>query len=80
MTLDKLKFTWVVQAFASTAVVGVALHFVITTISSIKSTLGGVVLIITIIVSKPLWGSTIPHGLCSSKNKLILQGSHLKPL
>merc|ERR1719319_2153204 len=56
---------WVFQAFASIAVVGVALHFIITTISSIKSTLGGVVLIITIIVSKPLWGSTVPHGLFS---------------
>merc|ERR1712051_809989 len=57
------SWLWVFQAFASTAVVGVALHFVITTISSIKSTLGGVVLIVTIIVSKPLWGSTFPHGL-----------------
>merc|ERR1712051_1133547 len=59
------SWLWVFQAFASIAVVGVALHFVITTISSIKSTLGGVVLIVTIIVSKPLWGSTFPHGLFS---------------
>ena len=71
-------FTWVFQAFASTAIVGVALHFVITTISSIKSTLRGVVLIVTIIVSKPLWGRTFPHGLCSRKNELIPKGLLIK--
>merc|ERR1712051_1106835 len=53
------SWLWVVQAFASTAVVGVALHFVITTISSIKSTLGGVVFIITIIVTGPLGNGTL---------------------
>merc|ERR1712051_485568 len=56
------SWLWVFQAFASTAIVGVALHFVITTISAIKSTLGGVIFIVTVVISKPLWGRTFSHG------------------
>merc|ERR1712051_953033 len=53
------SWLWVFQAFASTAIVGVALHFVITTIASIKSALRVVVFVITEIVTGPLGNGTL---------------------
>merc|ERR1712008_649036 len=50
---------WHFKAFTETAVVVPTFAGIITTITSIKSTLGVVVFIVTEVVTSPLWNSTL---------------------